>query len=324
MSRYLQVNQLSLVRNGNQILDDITFQMEQGAHFGLAGSTGSGKSSLLKCIAGLMQPNSGNIFFKEKKVLGGDEQLIPGHQEIIYLSQQFELRNHYRVHELLEMAEKIDGPEVNEIAAMCRISHLLQRDTSALSGGEKQRVAIAIALIKKPQLLLLDEPFSNADTIHKQELEEILFDLRNSLSQSYILVSHDSRDLLSHTDTIIILEDGAIVQAGKPEDIYRRPVNEYAAGLMGNYTVLTPAFCAAAKIRIKQGMQLMARPDAFTIHNRQTPLQARVEQVYYMGHYALARLSAVDCVIHISYQYPQIFKGDIVYLSVDSNKIIYY
>lgn len=324
MSRFLQVNQLTVVKEGKQILDQVSFQMEQGAHFGLAGATGSGKSTLLKCIAGLVQPRSGTVLFKDEKVLGAEEQLIPGHPQIIYLSQHFELRSHYRVHELLEMAEIIDGPEVHEIAAMCRIMHLLQRDSSQLSGGEKQRVAMAIALIKKPVLLLLDEPFSNADAIHKQQLEEMLFDLRNSLSQSYMLVSHDSRDLLAHTDTIIMLQDGIIIQAGNPEDIYRKPVSEYAAGLMGNYSALTLAFCSAAKIRMKEGRQIMARPDAFTIHNRQTPLQARVEQVYYMGHYSMAILRSVDCVLHISYQYPKIFKGDIVYLSVDSNKVIYY
>lgn len=324
MSKFLQVSNLSVVIDGKQILEDITFQMDQGAHFGLAGSTGSGKSTLLKCIAGLMQPTSGRILFKDEKVLGANEQLIPGHPEVIYLSQYFELRNHYRVHELIEMAQIIDGPELHEIAAMCRITHLLQRNTAQLSGGEKQRVAMAIALIKKPGLLLLDEPFSNADAIHKQALEEMLFNLRNSLSQSYILVSHHSRDLLAHTDTIIMLQDGNIIQAAMPEDIYRKPVSEYAAGIMGNYSVLTPAFCSAAKIRMKEGRQLIARPDAFTIHNRQTPLQARVDQVDYMGHYSMARLRSIDCTLYISYQYPKIFKGDVVYLSVDANKIIYY
>lgn len=323
MNQFLQVNHLSVINNQQQVLEDISFEMRAGAHYGLAGANGSGKSSLLQSVAGLLTPSSGNIFFEGEKVLGADEQLIPGHRNIIYLSQQYELRSHYKVYELLEMAAILNGPELVDIAALCRISDLLQRNTAHLSGGEKQRVAMAIALIKKPALLLLDEPFSNADAIHKNILETMLFDVRNKLSQSYILVSHNSTDLLAHCDTIIVLDKGSIIQAGTPEAIYRHPVNAYAAGILGAYAVLTPAFCAAAHIRIKKEKQVMARPDAFTIHNRHTSLQGKVEQVNYMGLFSMATIRCIDCVIEICYQHLQIFKNDIVYLSTDSNKIFF-
>lgn len=323
MHTFLQVNHLSVIYNQQQILDDISFEMMAGAHYGLAGANGSGKSSLLKAIAGLLQPSSGNILFKGKKVIGADEQLIPGHRNIIYLSQQFELRSHYRVYELLEMAAILDGPHLVDIAALCRVTNLLQRNTAHLSGGEKQRVAIAIALMKKPALLLLDEPFSNADAIHKNLLEEMLFDVRNKLSQSYILVSHCSTDLLAHCETIILMDKGAIIQAGTPEHIYRHPINAYAAGISGVFSILTPAFCAAVNLRTKKDKQVLARPDAFTIHNRQTSLQGKVEQVQYMGLFYMAKIRCIDCVIDVCYQHPQIFKNDIVYLSADPHKFFY-
>ncbi len=323
MNKFLQVTHLSVINNQQNILDDISFEMMAGAHYGLAGANGSGKSTLLKSLAGLFQPSSGSIFFEGKKVIGADEQLIPGHRNIIYISQQFELRSHYRVYELLEMAAILNGPELDDISALCRIKDLLRRNTAQLSGGEKQRVAMAIALMKKPTLLLLDEPFSNADAIHKNILETMLFDVRSSLSQSYILVSHHSTDLLANCDTIMLLEAGAIIQAGTPETLYRHPVNAYAAGMFGAYSVLTNAFCAAAHIRIKKDKLVMTRPDAFTIHNRQTSLQGKVEQVQYMGPYYMAKIRCIDCVIEVSYQHPQIFKDDIVYLSTDANKIFY-
>src|SRR5258706_9094063 len=156
---------------------DINFVQEQFQKIAIAGETGSGKTTLLKMIAGLMQPDAGEIVFKGEKVLGPYEKLIPGHRRIAYLSQHFELRNNYRVEEELESKNLLTDKEADEIYSVCRIRHLLKRKTDQLSGGERQRIVLARLLTSSPELLLLDEPFSNLDAIHKNIIKSVIYDI---------------------------------------------------------------------------------------------------------------------------------------------------
>jgi len=217
------------------ILRNITFKQERGQHVAIAGETGSGKSTLLKIIAGLVQPHEGRVMYEGQRVLGPDEQLIPGHPKIGFLSQHFELRNNYWVYEVLEYANKLTAEEADQIFRICQIDHLLKRRTTELSGGEKQRIATARLLVNSPTLLLLDEPYSNLDMIHTRIMKQLLQDVSAELGISSILVSHDPADLLSWADHLILLKDGNIVQHGTPEELYMHPVDEYAAGLLGKY-----------------------------------------------------------------------------------------
>ena len=125
------------------VLNDIHLQVAQGERLAIAGETGSGKSTLLKIIAGLIQPDTGTIFFQGVRVLGPEEKLLPGHDKIGYLSQHFELLNNYRVEEVLEMKTVLPAAEAHRIFVLCDIVHLLARKTTELSGGERQRVALA-------------------------------------------------------------------------------------------------------------------------------------------------------------------------------------
>lgn len=222
-------------KDDSYILRNITFHQEKRQRLAIAGETGSGKSSLLKIIAGLVQPDEGAVFFEGIRVPGPDEQLIPGHGKIGYLSQHFELRNNYRVHEVLEYATKIPEGDADEIFRICQIDHLLNRRTNELSGGEKQRIATARLLVHDPALLLLDEPYSNLDMIHRQIMKEVLKDISEKLDISTILVSHEPEDIMSWADELILLRAGIVVQHGKPERLYHFPADEYAAGLLGKY-----------------------------------------------------------------------------------------
>lgn len=217
---------------GNYVLRDVGFVQQSFCRLAIMGETGSGKTSLLKIIGGLMQPDEGFVMFEGKRVLGPDEQLIAGHPSIGFLSQHFELRNNYWVHEILEYANKMETADEEEIFDICEIRHLLDRRTDQLSGGEKQRVATARLLVNKPRLLLLDEPFSNLDMIHKKQMKQVLKNISERLGISSILVSHDPSDVLYWAEHLIILRGGRIVQQGSPAELSSLPADDYVSGLL--------------------------------------------------------------------------------------------
>ncbi|MFZ9695952.1 MAG: ABC transporter ATP-binding protein [Chitinophagaceae bacterium] len=217
------------------VLNDIQLQLTQGERLAIAGETGSGKSTLLKIIAGLLQPDDGTVYFQGARVLGPEEKLLPGHNKIGYLSQHFELLNNYRVGEIIEMKTILTKEEAKRIIDLCDIGRLLIRKTTELSGGERQRVALAKTLVTNPSLLLLDEPFSNLDAIHKRAMKQMLDRLERELGLTTIMVSHDGADLLSWASRILILQNGTIIQEGLPSEVYQHPISEYCAGLLGYY-----------------------------------------------------------------------------------------
>ena len=224
--------------NQNKIVDNISFEHLPGQKLAIAGETGSGKTTLLKMIGGLEQPSGGVLKFEEQSIKGPLEQLIPGHKGIAYLSQHFELRNNYRIEEILSYSDQLPEGKASQIYRVCEIEHLLKRKTDQLSGGERQRVALARLLITSPRLLLLDEPFSNLDRGHKQIIKNVIREVSEELGITCILVSHDSVDLLSWADRILVLENGQLIQDADPKTIYFNPVNEYCGALFGDYNLI--------------------------------------------------------------------------------------
>jgi ABC-type sugar transport system ATPase subunit len=223
---------------GNFALEDINFTQKRFQKIALIGETGSGKSTLLKTIAGFIQPKSGEILFDGKKVLGPDWQLVAGEKGIAYLSQHFELRNNYRMEELLLYANEFTQEEANELYKICRIDHLMKRNSYELSGGEKQRIALARLLVSKPRLLILDEPYSNLDLIHRDILKQVVEDVCKRFEITCMMTSHEPADVLPWADEILVLQNGKIVRQGTAEEVYRNPMSEYAAGLLGNYNLI--------------------------------------------------------------------------------------
>jgi iron(III) transport system ATP-binding protein len=259
----LQVAGVSKYIGVEQVVKPISFQQEKGQQLAITGETGSGKSTLLKMIAGWIQPDTGSILFQNTKLLGPLDQLVPGHPAIAYLSQQYELKNNYRVEELLEYANRMEEGEAEKLFSLCKINHLVKRKTHELSGGEKQRIALARLLIGKPTLLLLDEPFSNLDFIHKNLLKSVISSLSDTLSISIILTSHDPADVLGWADEILVLKAGQLVQQGTAESIYREPVNSYVAGLFGTfYLIENPTSSIHSwPFVLQEGWALLIRPE---------------------------------------------------------------
>lgn len=233
----LKVSNIVKKHGDTIVVNNVSFVQERRQKLAIAGETGSGKTTLMRIIAGLGQANSGTVLFEETKVKGIDEKLMAGHKGIAYLSQHFELNNNYRVEEVLTYANDLTNEESDELYRVCRIDHLLQRWTNTLSGGEKQRVALAKLLTHKPRLLLLDEPFSNMDLIHKNLLKAVVDDIGERLDITCMLISHSPDDILSWADMVLVMKDGAVIQSGTPQEIYTDPQSAYTAGLFGKYTI---------------------------------------------------------------------------------------
>lgn len=316
----LKVSAVSKLQNGNEVLKEISFTQKKFQKLAIVGESGSGKSTLLKIIGGLIQPDGGDVLFENIHVEGPNERLIPGHPKMAYLSQHFELRNNYRVEEILEYANTLPEPEAQTLYEICHIKHLLKRKTDQVSGGEKQRIAMARLLIGVPKLFLLDEPFSNLDNLHRNTLRSVIRAMGEKLGITFLIVSHDPADALSWADEIIVMKSGQIIQQDTPEKIYRQPVNEYAAGLFGKYNALTKTE-AAQFGEIPKGYgnkkQLFIRPEAFTLAAKKskTAVAGKVTETAFLGSCYEIEVALPDNMITIKTDNGSLKFGDDVYVT---------
>jgi len=315
----LEVSKVSRTEEGALVVNNVSFKLQQGQKLAIAGATGSGKTSLMKMIAGLIEPSSGTLLFQGERIKGPNERLIPGQPSIAYLSQYFELRNHYRVKDFLSMASKVPDTEANAIYTLCRIDHLLGRWTHQLSGGEKQRIALARLLITSPKLLLLDEPYSNLDLLHKNTLKTVLEDINAESNISCILVSHDPTDTLSWADEILVLKKGELIQRAKPQEVYFNPVDEYAATLFGRFNRLDEglaiAFAQFANKEISSG--LIVRPASIKVVDKGNGVEGRITQIRFIGSHYEIDISLEQHMLTAFTNNKQLQEGQSIYLSLD-------
>lgn len=327
---FLKVFQVGKERDDRSVLKAISFEQQQFEKIAIAGETGAGKSTLLKVIAGLEQASGGEVRFDGEPVKGPSEKLVPGHEAISYLSQHFELPKFLRVEQVLTYSNRIPDKRADAIYRVCRIKHLLKRTTHELSGGEKQRIAIAKLLVSSPKLLLLDEPFSNLDVTHKNILRDIIREIGEKLAVTFIIVSHEPDDVLSWAEQILVLRSGRVVQRGTPEEIYRRPVNEYVAGLFGEYNSLKRSngkrFPKEWKLKGNK-KKIIVRPEDFYVskRTRKSGVAGKVHKIYFHGSYYQAEVTFpfLKDPIHIKMYDPSIKEKDTVYVSLASESAWY-
>lgn len=312
---FLTVTGIRKQENGEWVLKGIDFTQDKHQQIAIVGASGSGKSTLLKIVAGLMQTDEGEARFEGERVKGPLERLLPGQPGIAYLSQHYELRLNYRVEEVLEYANKMTEEEAAELYGICRINHLLKRRTDQLSGGEKQRVAMARLLIGNPRLFLLDEPFSNLDYTHKQILKTVIREIGEKLDLTCLLVSHDPVDTLSWADEILVVKDGLIAQKGTPFEVYNQPVDEYTAGLFGPYNLVAPAV-----LGLKGKQPVFVRPENLQIVDKSS-IKGKVEEVNYMGSaYELSvKLADATLLVRVTDAVPKV--GETVHLALKPDSI---
>ncbi len=315
MDALLAISNITKKGEEGLVLNEISFKQKKFQKLVIAGETGSGKSTLLKIIAGLVQPDSGEVVFNGEHVKGPDNKLVPGHPQIAYLSQHFDLQKFLRVEQVLEYANHLSEKEAASIFSICQIDHLLHRKTDQLSGGEKQRIAIARLLIGKPALLLLDEPYTNLDMVLKGILKKVIEDIGKKLRITCIMVSHDPADTLSWADEIMVLKEGNLIQHGTPRQIYREPVNEYVAGLFGDYILLTPSQQKLLGVHHTVGNRL-ARPEEFRIRKSRTANRFHVEEVRFCGNLYELKLTYRQLSVWVATTMNKYMVGDRVEISL--------
>ena len=234
----LAANNLQKKLAGRPILNGIDLRIDKGERLAIVGETGSGKTTLLRALAGLIDLDAGTVQFESQRVKGPAEVLLDGHPGIAYLHQAVELRNHYKVKDLLERHSIQDTDADRQLASLCRIDSLMERMTDQLSGGERQRIALAIELSKHPRLLLLDEPFSNLDIGHRTTLQSVLENIHLQMELSLVVVSHNPVEILGWADRMLVMRQGAIIQEGTPRSVYDHPQDDYTARLLGPFNFL--------------------------------------------------------------------------------------
>ena len=300
MTQLIEVEELIKRRGDRLVLPGVSFSVKAGERLVIAGSTGAGKSTLLRIMSGLLQADGGRIMFEGGRVKGPEERLMPGHPGIAYLSQHFELRKNYRVFDELDAWSRVDADWQERVFDICRIRHLLGRWTMDLSGGERQRTALARTLLTGPRLLLLDEPFSNLDMAHRERMREMIEDVCQSLSVTCIMVLHEAADIMSWADRVIVLQEGMIVQDRSPVDLYRAPVNEEAAGLLGIYDIVDdPELIGRFPEPVNKASRLMLRPDSIRVTEVcDGGLAAVVEASRFLGGHRLLRVRMGSARFH--------------------------
>jgi ABC-type Fe3+/spermidine/putrescine transport system ATPase subunit len=243
------------------ILDQLSFDLKAGEVLGILGESGSGKSTLLRIMAGILDPDDGDVFLNHKRILRASEHLIPGHDAIKIVHQEYQLTAVLSVRENIAYALRFyEKPyqeiRINELLELCHLTEIAHKPVRFLSGGEKQRTAIGRALAENAKVLLLDEPFAHLDNANKSRLRDFLKKVIRQTNVSCVFVTHESSEALSLSDKIGILENARLVQLDSPENVYKKPHNRYVAELTGECNILK---------------NNITRPENYILTNTETP-----------------------------------------------------
>ncbi len=234
----------NLTKNfGNHIVvNDVSFKINEGELIGLLGPSGGGKSTILRMIAGLELPTSGDILINGQSV----KNTPPQNRGVGMVFQHYALFKHMTVAENISFGLQIKKHKateikqrVKELLELMGLNGLGERYPQQLSGGQRQRVALARSLAPKPNLLLLDEPFGAIDAKVRRELREWLRKLHDKVHMTSIFVTHDQEEAMELADRIVIISDGNVKQIGTAKDIYNHPRTEFVANFVGPVNVLS-------------------------------------------------------------------------------------
>ncbi len=306
MSVNISINQVTKSYDKITIIKDLSLEIQNGEFFTLLGPSGCGKTTLLRMIAGFNTIEGGEISFDDKVIND-----IPAHKRNIgMVFQNYAIFPHLTVKQNVEYGLKIRKlpkaeihKKVEDILKVTRIDEYQDRLPEKLSGGQQQRVALARAIVIHPNVLLMDEPLSNLDAKLRIEMRSAIRDIQKEVGITTVYVTHDQEEALAISDRIAVMKDGIIQQVGRPEEIYKRPVNVFVATFIGHSNLLKAKtrienketiieFTKDYKVsvnhlnpNIKYEMDVVAsiRPEEFTISDK--GLKACIKSRTFQGRY---------------------------------------
>lgn len=242
----------------NSILSDIDLSVSEGEYIVVVGPSGCGKSTLLRTVAGLEEATAGSIFLGDRDIT----HVPPAERGVAMVFQSYALYPNMSVKQNLGFALRMAKRPASEIEAAVQkaaeildIQHLLDRKPAALSGGQRQRVAIGRAIVRQPDVFLLDEPLSNLDAELRVKMRHEFLRLHKELRTTTLYVTHDQTEAMTLADRIVVLRAGKIEQVGTPDELYGRPANRFVAGFIGspqmNFVDVTVASAGAGSLSLR-------------------------------------------------------------------------
>lgn len=240
----LQVSNVSRYFDGTAALQDISLSVASGEIICLVGHSGCGKTTLLKMISGIDKPDSGSVYINGQPIVSGTHFIEPEQRRVGVVFQNYALFPHLTVKQnilfgLRKTPRATASARADELLKLVGLSHMAERYPHMLSGGEQQRVALARALAPTPDILLMDEPFSNLDQGLRQKVRSETIALLRKLGTTVIIVTHDAEEALSAGDRIVLMKSGRIIQQGTAHEIYDQPNGRYTADFFCNFNAIT-------------------------------------------------------------------------------------
>jgi len=298
----LFVNKLSFSYSEKIVLSKINFSVEKGQHVALMGESGCGKSTLLKALYGLFDIEIGNILYYNEKLLGPKFHLVPGHSFMKYLSQDLDIMPYISAAENIgdflsnfyPIKKKKRIKELLEVVGMTEYANTHVR---FLSGGQKQRIALARVLALEPEVLLLDEPFSQIDNFKKHQLRYKLFAYIKEKQITCITATHDKEDVLPFANKVLILKGGKQKTFDDPQKVYNKPKDVYTASLFSEVNVFTEKTLLISTSRKK----IIVYPNQIQIV-KSGLFEAEIEACFFRGSFYMIHLifkgTKIVCASH--------------------------
>jgi ABC-type Fe3+/spermidine/putrescine transport system ATPase subunit len=288
----LEIKNISFIYIEKPVIENISFEIAKGQNIAVIGESGCGKSTLLKLLYGLYDLDKGEIFYNEERILGPKYNLIPGEDYFKYLAQDFDLMPYITVEEnvgkfLSNIYKDKKKARVQELLEMVEMTEFAKVKAKYLSGGQQQRVALARVLALEPQILLLDEPFSQIDSFRKNSLRRNLFKYFKEKQITCIIATHDSNDALSFSDETIVLQNGKLIAKGSSRELYENPPSFYIASLFGEVN----------ELKQSHFMDMESTDEMLLLYPHQLKVvedgkfKATVKQCYFKGSHYLVKAS---------------------------------
>ena len=283
-------------------VDGVSFRIAEGEFFTLLGPSGCGKTTTLRCIAGLERPDGGTISIGGRVVSASEPPIFvsPNERDIGMVFQSYAIWPHMTVFQNVAFPLKVAGlgarskdtiERVEEALALVRLDTQADRMATQLSGGQQQRLALARALVRRPRLLLLDEPLSNLDARLRDHMRLELRALQRRLGITTVYVTHDQTEALSMSDRIAVMHEGRVVQSGSPAEMYGAPASAFVAEFIGSSNVLERDLAERFGVTVSSGTGdgafISVRPENIRLYRNGTSgagtMSGRIESVTFLG-----------------------------------------